>query len=64
MIMIIGGAWQGKTAFAETLTGISQEQWTDGRSCGENEIYSCKGIRNFHEYVRNALREKWEKSNV
>ena len=60
MIMIIGGAWQGKTAFAETLTGISQEQWTDGSTCGENEIYSCKGIRSFHEYVRNALREKWD----
>lgn len=55
MKMIIGGAFQGKTAFAEKLTGIRPEEWIDGAVCAKDDIFSCRGIRNFHEYVRRML---------
>lgn len=57
MKMIIGGAFQGKTAFAESLTGILPEEWIDGADCAAEDIFSCRGIRNFHEYIRRALRD-------
>ena len=55
MKMIIGGAYQGKTAFAENLTGILPQEWIDGAACAPDDIYTCRGIRNFHEYIRRVL---------
>ena len=60
MIMIIGGAWQGKTAFAESLTGMKEEDWISGENCGREDLFRCRGIVHFHEYVRRALREGWD----
>ena len=64
MIMIIGGAWQGKTAFAGTLTGLAPDKWTDGLTCDREALFSCEGILHFHEYVRRALREGWDLSGL
>lgn len=53
MILIIGGAYQGKAAFAEALfPGL---WWTDGESCDLEDIYECEGIRHFHAYIRRML---------
>ncbi|MDO4616943.1 MAG: bifunctional adenosylcobinamide kinase/adenosylcobinamide-phosphate guanylyltransferase [Lachnospiraceae bacterium] len=56
MKMIIGGAFQGKHAFAERTCGI-HEGWADGLSCTLEDIYTCRGIRHFHEYVKMLIRE-------
>lgn len=53
MILIIGGAYQGKQQFAREISGL--EDWADGRVCGEEEIDSCGGMLYFHEYIRNRL---------
>ena len=55
MILVIGGAFQGKQAFARQLCGT--EGWADGRICKEEEIDSCRGMLYFHEYIRNRLTE-------
>ena len=60
MKMIIGGAFQGKAAFAEKTMEIRPEEWADGGSCGRDELFTCRGIRNFHLYVRRALAEGWD----
>lgn len=60
MKMIIGGACQGKAAFAEANMDIRPEEWAKGASCQREELYTCRGIRDFHLYVRRALREGWD----
>ena len=52
MILITGGAYQGKTAFAAGLLGISPEDMTDGRVCTPEEALSAGCINSFHALVR------------
>ena len=40
--MIIGGAYQGKLAFAKKI--YPDVTWADGAVCTEEELYSCEGI--------------------
>lgn len=55
MKLIIGGAFQGKSAAAkETFPGID---WCDGRTCGMEEIFTCGGIFHLEAYIRRRLKE-------
>lgn len=51
MKLIIGGACQGKLAYAKETYHIA-DGWADGRSCGREDLRSCRGIHHFHEYIR------------
>ena len=54
MKMIIGGAYQGQLAWAkEHFLEISDEEWINGKDCEAIDIFTCRGICNFHEYIRN-----------
>lgn len=55
MIMIIGGAYQGKLAYAKNL--YPDIEWTDGENCTEEEIFRCKGIFHFEKYIAQRMRE-------
>lgn len=57
MKLIIGGAFQGKLAYACRLTQITESQIIDGGSCPLESIYTCRCIHSFHLWVRRALRE-------
>lgn len=57
MKMVIGGAFQGKHSYAERTFGI-QEGWADGLTCSLEDIYTCRGMKHFHEYVKMLVREK------
>ena len=55
MKLIIGGAFQGKSAAArERFPGID---WCDGRTCGMEEIFTCGGILHLETYIRRRLKE-------
>lgn len=54
MILIVGGAYQGKFAFAKEL--CPETEWIDGRECKEEDIISCGGIHHFHEYIERLLK--------
>lgn len=54
MKLVIGGAYQGKLTYAKETYHIS-EGWVDGRTCGPEEIMTCRGIHHFHEYVKRML---------
>lgn len=54
MKLIIGGAYQGKLAYAKKQYHVT-EGWLDGQTCGMSEILSCRGIYHFHEYVRRMM---------
>lgn len=56
MKLIVGGAFQGKRAYAEEqYPGI---QWIDGAACAFDEIFCCGGIYHLEEYIRRLM--KWE----
>ena len=55
MKLVIGGAFQGKYQYARQTFG-SQEGWIDGDTCSWNEIFECRGILHFHDYVQRRLR--------
>lgn len=58
MKMIIGGAYQGQLAWAQAhFPEIADEDWIDGKESKETDIFTCKGICNFHEYIRNVKEE-------
>lgn len=57
MKLIIGGAYQGKLAYAKETYGI-KDGWIDGRSCALEEIWECSGISDFHEYVRRMMTDQ------
>ncbi|MDO4323655.1 MAG: bifunctional adenosylcobinamide kinase/adenosylcobinamide-phosphate guanylyltransferase [Lachnospiraceae bacterium] len=54
MKLIIGGAYQGKLAYAKKEYHLT-EGWLDGGTCPPEAILSCSGIYNFHEYVKRMV---------
>ena len=53
--MIIGGAYQGKLAYAkETFPDV---RWTDGEQCEKEAIFQYRGIFHFHKYIERLLSE-------
>ena len=58
MILIVGGTFQGKKAFAEKLLNEKREHFTDGTSCAFSDIYHAKVLFHFHEYIRRMLEQE------
>lgn len=56
MKMIIGGTCQGKVAYASKKYGIKPEEWKDGGQCREEELYTAKGVYNFHQWIRKNMK--------
>ena len=54
MKLIVGGAFQGKYRYARKTLGI-QEGWLDGSTCSWDEIFECRGILRFHDYVKRRM---------
>ncbi|MBQ9062883.1 MAG: bifunctional adenosylcobinamide kinase/adenosylcobinamide-phosphate guanylyltransferase [Eubacterium sp.] len=63
MILVIGGAFQGKYTFASEELGI-REGWADGDHCRFHEIYNCRAIHHFHDYVKRALEDQYDLSEL
>lgn len=55
MILIIGGAFQGKKSYAEETFSLKETDFIDGRTCGWEDIYQAKAVSHFHEYIRRCL---------
>lgn len=51
MKLIIGGAYQGKLAYAKEKYEI-QDGWIDGNDCEFQELETCRGIFQFHELIK------------
>lgn len=56
MKMVIGGAYQGKKEYARRL--YPEVRWSDGESCGLDEIFSCQGMVYFEEFIKRWIQEK------
>ena len=62
MEMIIGGAYQGKKAYAEKL--FPDIEWKKGGEITEKELFKAQGVLGFHEYIRKALQSGEELSSL
>lgn len=52
MILIIGGAYSGKTEFAMHSFSLSETDILDGAECTPEQAYSCRAMKNFQLFVR------------
>ena len=53
MILITGGAYQGKLEYAKEKYEFTK--WTDGAVCERDEIHSCRVLDHFHLFIRRWL---------
>ncbi len=54
MEMIIGGAFQGKSVYAEQhYPGV---HWTSGGKISKEELFCAEGVLGFHQYIRREMR--------
>lgn len=52
MILITGGAYQGKADYAAKTFGIAERDIADGKSCGRDAAMTAPCIKNYHELVK------------
>lgn len=61
MILIIGGAFQGKEAFARQLSGLMQQEYeirkADGRTDAPDAAMHHLILIHFHEWIRRIMEE-------
>ena len=54
MEMIIGGAYQGKSSYAEKQ--FPDVKWKCGAELTEEELLEAEGVLGFHQYIRKCLK--------
>ena len=52
MIMVTGGSFQNKTAYALKVTGLMESDIIDGAECTEKDALEAKGISNYHTFIK------------
>lgn len=57
MKLVIGGAFQGKRAYACQAFHIEETDIADGADCERNAIFRIKMLVHFQEYVRRFIEE-------
>ena len=60
MKLITGGAFQGKKEYAKFRSGLKDEDMTDGALASFEEIFQCRCMYHFHEWVKKGLKENWD----
>ena len=55
MIMITGGAYQGKTQYAENRFGLTDDDITDGNTCDISDVANARCIRHYELLVKRLI---------
>lgn len=55
MVLITGGAYQGKSRYAAEKYGFDVEDITNGETMGTGEIYGCRCVKNFHILIKRFI---------
>ena len=55
-MLVTGGCFQGKTAYACEAFQIPPQEAADGGECPFEELYSAKLLYHFHEYIRRLMK--------
>ena len=56
MILITGGAFQGKKAYVAEHFQLEDQDFINGADCTEAELFHAKAVTDFQEYVRRVLK--------
>lgn len=57
MKLVIGGNYQGKKEAACRLFGLDMSDFADGKTCAFADIFSCRAISDFQEFIRRYMLE-------
>ena len=57
MVLITGGAFQGKKAYAMEHFHLREQDMVNGVDCTEAELLKARAVADFQEYVRRVLKE-------
>ena len=60
MKLVTGGAFQGKKEYAKLRFGLKDAEMTDGALASFEEIFQCRCMYHFHEWVKKGLKEEWD----
>lgn len=60
MILVTGGMFQGKKAYAGETFHILEEDTADGAVCPMEALYKVRLLYHFHEYIRRLMEEGQE----
>lgn len=60
MKLITGGVFQGKKEYAKFRFELKDEDMTDGALASFEEIFQCRCMYHFHEWVKKGLKENWD----
>ena len=60
MKLITGGVFQGKKEYAKFRFELKEEDMTDGALASFEEIFQCRCMYHFHEWVKKGLKENWD----
>ena len=63
MQLIIGGAFQGKKEYAK-VQGIEEKDMKDGANASYEDIFTCRCLYHFHEWIRARLQEDRDMSHL
>lgn len=55
MILVTGGCFQGKKAYAYETFGIERGEGADGATCPMEALYTTKLLYHFHEYIKRMM---------
>lgn len=55
MIMITGGAYQGKTEYAKQRFGFSDDEILSGGSCKLDAVFAAKCVTEYHLLIKRLL---------
>ncbi len=58
MILIIGGAYEGKTEYAADFLKINPDEILDGDTCPVQKAFSAVCIKNFHKLVKRLINDE------
>lgn len=64
MKLVIGGAFQGKKAYAKQHLKIKEEDMADGKDASYEALFHCRCIYHFHEWIKKGIEEKWDLKNL
>lgn len=57
MIMIVGGAFQGKTQYVKSEFSFSESEILNGENCDIGNTFTAKCIKNYHLLVKGLIAE-------
>ena len=65
MILITGGAFQGKKAYVAEHFQLEDQDFINGADCTEAELFHAKAVTDFQEYVRRVtMPPPWRKNCI